>query len=150
MTQLPDSVRRAIRTFLQAFVAVFAISLLGWLGDVTLWAKCVDNCKDFPDVTVLGKAAIAGFAAGAVTLVSLIQNLLEDKTSFPAILKAPSSDGQNPAPNDAGAADYVVAGGVLAVVGLLLYLLTVGALSTIGLVLLIVGVVLLAVSLIRR
>ena len=91
--RLPDPVRRALRTFLQVFVGIFAISLTGWLGDVTSWASCTAGCGSFPDVSPLGKAAVSAVAASAAAVVAFVQNLLEDKTGMPALLKAPASDG---------------------------------------------------------
>lgn len=99
--KLPDSVRRALRTFLQGFIAVFAVSLLGWLQSVATWAQCSQQCGAFPDVTVLGKAAIAAFVAAVIAMVAWLQNHLEDKSRFPALLKAPPSPGANPVPNRA-------------------------------------------------
>lgn len=93
--RLNDATRRALRTFLQAFVGVFALSLLGWLTGVQEWASCVKDCV-FPDPTILGKAAVSGVVAGAITLITYAQNLLEDKGVIPAFAKATASSGENP------------------------------------------------------
>ena len=94
-----DATRRALRTFAQVFIGIFALSLLGWLADVQEWATCVtDACRNFPDPSVLGKAAIAAAAGGVSALVAWVQNILEDNTSFPAVFKAPASPGENPVP----------------------------------------------------
>jgi hypothetical protein len=74
-----DSIRRVLRTFLQAFLGVLLPVSLGWLQQV---AKAVTDGQTIavPDrgfwLNVLVSAVIAGFVA----TVSLIQNLLEDKT----------------------------------------------------------------------
>lgn len=42
----------------------------------------------------------AAVIACATPIVVFIQNLLEDNTSMPALLKAPASSGENPTPKD--------------------------------------------------
>jgi succinate-acetate transporter protein len=81
---------RAIRTAVQTFVGVFALGLTTWLQSISDWAS---TGGDVPDVSVLGKAAVAGFAAAVVGLVSYVQNALEDNTSWPNMLKAADADG---------------------------------------------------------
>lgn len=93
-----DAARRSLRTFIQVFVGVFAVSLLGFLGQVQEWSSCVGEVCQFPDPSVLAKAAVSAVAAGAASLVSFLQNYLEDNTAMPALLKAPASDGTNPVP----------------------------------------------------
>ena len=51
---------------------------------------------------VLQSAGVAGVFSGTIALVAWIQNQLEEKTNMPAILKAPSSEGNNPVPDSAG------------------------------------------------
>ena len=68
---------RAWRTFYQAFLALFLFTLVGWLGDVVTWAQCVEACQAFPQLTVLGKAAVAGIASAGIALVSFLQNAVE-------------------------------------------------------------------------
>ena len=83
----PDPVRRALCTFAQTFVGLFLISVAGWLATVVTWAQCTTACTAFPDLTPLGKAAVAAFGAAAVAAVSFVQNYLEDHTSVPTVLK---------------------------------------------------------------
>lgn len=98
MTKLPDWVRRGIRTFIQAFIGIFAGLALPWLNDVVTWASH-HNGNAFPAWSVIGKACVAGVGAGLVALISGVQNGLEDHTKFPALLKAPASGGVAPAPD---------------------------------------------------
>jgi hypothetical protein len=70
------AVKRAWRTFAQAFVALYVVYLLPFLTDVMNWAEG----GAFPDTSVLAKAGVAATAAGAVALVSYLQNYAEDKT----------------------------------------------------------------------
>lgn len=44
----------------------------------------------------------AAIVVVATPLLTALQNWLEDNTAVPAILKAPASSGQNPAPDNAG------------------------------------------------
>ena len=78
---MSDATRRAIRTLMQFVVG-------GGLGTLVseLAAKTADP---------LVKAAIV---VGAAFVVSYAQNWLEDNTAFPALLKAPASEGENPIP----------------------------------------------------
>jgi hypothetical protein len=91
---LPDWLRRAIRTWLQSFLA----SLLATLSTV--------GAADLPALTTWlwwQKAlAAAVFSAGMATLtavVSALQNSAEDSGAIPALLKAPASGGENPVPD---------------------------------------------------
>lgn len=59
-------------------------------------ARC-ETCT-FPDARPLAKGLVFAASAAAVALVSFVQNALEDNTNFPALLKAPASDGENPLP----------------------------------------------------
>lgn len=83
---MPDALRRAIRTFVQAFLGSIISS--GVLSAMSTGGVV--------DLSVLGKAAAAAIVAGIIALVTFLQNFLEDNTSFPAVLKARASDGANP------------------------------------------------------
>lgn len=77
---MSDAVKRAARTFAQAFVGtIVASGVLSAVGD--------DGVIDFSDVSTLGKAAVAAVTAGLVAVVSFVQNALEDNTSFPTVGK---------------------------------------------------------------
>lgn len=89
-TSLPDSVRRALRTFLQAFVGILVTS--GALSAITT--------EGVVDWAVLKKAAISAFAAGVVAVLTYVQNAAEDRGVIPAVLKANASDGANPITKD--------------------------------------------------
>jgi hypothetical protein len=86
---LPDSVRRAIRTFIQAFIGVIltqavAIAIDAQKGEYVL------------DIEWIKRVGISALVAGVIALLTFIQNALEDNTSMPAVLKASASSGQNP------------------------------------------------------
>lgn len=92
---MSDALRRAIRTAVFTFVAIFALALTGVLGDLTEWANDGGN---FPNLDVLAKAAVAGFAAAASGLVTWIVNALEDGTAWPAFLKYKDPNAISPPP----------------------------------------------------
>ena len=78
MSRLSDPARRALRTLLQVFIAIFGLQLLGWLGEVQEWASG-GRVGQLPDPGVLVDAAVAGAAAAVSAAVSWIQNALEDR-----------------------------------------------------------------------
>jgi hypothetical protein len=86
---MTDALRRAIRTFVQAFLGSIATSGI-------LSAAATEGVVDY---SVLKKLAMSAAASGFVSLFSFLQNLLEDKGAIPAILKAPASDGVDPIPD---------------------------------------------------
>ena len=83
-----DAVRRAIRTFLQAFIGLLLASLAGeHLAPNTV-----------PTWDVVQRLLIASAFGATIALLAWLQNYLEDNTNFPALLKAPPSAGANPEP----------------------------------------------------
>lgn len=87
---MPDFVRRAIRSFVQAFLGSLTTSGI-------LSASSTDGVVDW---STLEKTGVAALAAGVIALLTLVHNLLEDTTSFPAVLKAAASSGENPVTYD--------------------------------------------------
>lgn len=67
-------VRSALRVFVYTFIAMFSLSLLGFLADVQDWASS-DNL-DFPSVAPLGKALAAALASSLAGLFSFVYNKL--------------------------------------------------------------------------
>jgi hypothetical protein len=87
-----DSTRRSLRTGIDAIMTVLAatIAMLLFPG----LAELVDGW------TAAGTTAAAGVVLGALLLFfTKIRNALEDKGKIPALLKAPASDGADPAPS---------------------------------------------------
>jgi hypothetical protein len=81
---MSDAVRRFLRTVAQ----LIAGGGLTWLTDALV--------KDIDPQYI-------PYVLGTYTsVVVLLQNWLEDNTAMPAVLKAPASSGENPAPADAG------------------------------------------------
>lgn len=84
---LPDSVRRALRTFVQAFIGVLFVQVAALVADLD------DGEIDW---NLWKRVALSALAAGFVALVTFIHNWLEDNTGLPAVGKATASSGQNP------------------------------------------------------
>lgn len=90
--RLPDSARRAIRTFVQAFTGV----VIAQAGAIAL---DVNQGNWIADVDWLKRLAISATAAGVIAVVTFLHNWSEDNiAAMPAILKSPPSGGQNPVP----------------------------------------------------
>lgn len=124
-----DALRRAIRTFVQTFLGLFLIRLVGFLNQLAEWAGCSEAGAEacaFPDITSLGYAAVAAGSAAVVAVISWLQNALEDNTNFPSLLKAQASSGQNPVTRDpqGGHSDIntIILVGILIIVAVLLFL----------------------------
>lgn len=92
-----DWLRRAARTFLQGFIGM--IVLLGFpIAQSVINAATSGQPIDL-DFNAWKTVLIASTFAGGMALVTLVHNLLEDKTGMPAILKGTASSGQNPVPD---------------------------------------------------
>lgn len=72
-----ESIRRAIRTFVITTLALFIPGLLGWLNDLTAWARG-EGSTPFPDAHGLVYLAVSAIVAGVVALVNLAWNAVED------------------------------------------------------------------------
>lgn len=88
---MPDALRRALRTFVQAFLGSIITS--GILSTV--------QEAGVVDWSALKKVAVSAAAAAVIALITWAQNFLEDTTTVPALLKAPPSPGENPVPDSA-------------------------------------------------
>jgi len=87
--KLPDSVRRAIRTFVQGFTGVLVLQAAAIAVDVGkgTWD---------PDIHWLQRVALSALAAGVISLLTFIHNWAEDAGMVPSILKATASSGADP------------------------------------------------------
>ena len=83
---MTDALKRALRTFLQAFLGVFATLAIPTLNGVITSAGDANGYVNI-DVTLLGNAAIAGIVAGVIALISWAQNALEQKTGTDVLPK---------------------------------------------------------------
>lgn len=110
---MTDPIRRAIRGWFQTFLGSI----------ITSGVLSTFEAEGVVDWAVLKKALISAAVAGVVAVVTLIQNVLEDHTTMPALLKAPPSPGVNPVPDESGQAViwWVIVGALAAVVLLALF-----------------------------
>jgi hypothetical protein len=95
---MPDSLRRAIRTFVQAFVGTLAVLAIPALTDLV---RSISSAEPYEiDFRFWQGVVIAACASGVIALVSWLQNFLEDKGAVPSVLKATPSAGANPVTRD--------------------------------------------------
>ena len=82
---MSDAFRRAVRTFFQGFVGVLALIAIPILNDMV---SAVGDGNDVVlDVNIWQSVLMAAVAGGVISLISYVQNELEDKTKVPAPLK---------------------------------------------------------------
>lgn len=83
--KLPDSIRRAIRTFLQAFVGTLAVLAVPALSDLV---RQISSSEPYQiDFRFWQGVVIAACVSGIIALVSWAQNALEDKGTIPSVGK---------------------------------------------------------------
>lgn len=82
-----ESVKRAVRTFVITTLALFVPGLLGWLNEITAWARA-EGQAPFPDGVGLVYLAVSASVAGVVAVVNLLWNAIEDTTGH-AMLRDP-------------------------------------------------------------
>jgi hypothetical protein len=82
---MTDAVRRALRTFAQAFIGTFILVAVPWATNIV---TAIVNAKPYElDFNVLQSAGIAGVFAGGIAIVSWVQNALEDHGTVKPMLK---------------------------------------------------------------
>lgn len=82
---MTDAQRRAIRTFLQALLALI---------------PTIPGAAVAFDVSAATCAKIGAVGTILITVVTFVVNWLEDNTRMPALLKAHASEGLNPVTSD--------------------------------------------------
>lgn len=91
-----DWLRRAARTFLQAFVGTLSVMAIPALNDII---RAISSAEPYTfDVDLWQGVIIAACLSGVIALISALQNGLEDKAGMPALGKGVASSGQNPVP----------------------------------------------------
>jgi hypothetical protein len=95
---MTDSVKAALYTALWTFIGVFGVSLLGWIGDVAVWAS--SDTDMFPAVTPLGKAAVAALAAAASGFVGWVVRASQSHGWLPGEPPQYPHKTQSPPPSD--------------------------------------------------
>lgn len=83
--KLPDSVKRALRTFLQAFVGTLALLAVPAMTDIV---RQISSSEPYEiDFRFWQGVVVAACISGVIALVSWAQNALEDKDVIPAVGK---------------------------------------------------------------
>lgn len=78
-----DAFRAACWTALFTFVALFGLSLLGWLNDVWEWAQDKEHIVLFPDPAVLLKAAVSATVAAITGLINFVVRWAQSRSLLP-------------------------------------------------------------------
>ena len=73
--QVLDILERAAWTFIQAFVGIVSVGILGYVSLVSAWANN-GGVGDFPPPNALGIALIGGIAAGIAAAMSLVKGAI--------------------------------------------------------------------------
>lgn len=84
-----DSIKRVVRTFGITVVVLFVPGLLGWINDVTDWAKG-QGSTPFPDAHGLAYLGVSAITAAFVAAGNLVLNAIEDATGK-GILRTPTT-----------------------------------------------------------
>jgi TRAP-type C4-dicarboxylate transport system permease small subunit len=74
-----DGLKRVIRTFLIAFFGIFIPGAFQFLNEITQWATS-EGQKPFPDMHSASFILVAAVVAGAIALLNLVVNWIEDTT----------------------------------------------------------------------
>lgn len=77
---MTNEFRAAATTAVITFLTLFAASAVGFVGQLQEWAS---TGGQFPDVSVLGKAAVSAAIAGLAGLVNFAYRWLQSKEALP-------------------------------------------------------------------
>lgn len=78
-----DALKAAAYTALWVFLAMFGMTALGWLADVSSWATSQDATVVFPDPRLLVKGVIAAVVAAASFVVAAVVRLAQAHNILP-------------------------------------------------------------------
>lgn len=84
-----ETVRRTVRTFLQAFLGILVPGLLGWLHDLTTWAQG-EGSTPFPDGRGLAYVGVAAIGAACIAVVTALWNGTENATGVGVLRDVPA------------------------------------------------------------
>lgn len=113
-----DVLRAALRTFMQVWVPLLLVALIGWLRDVQSWLN--DSRQSFPHLSPFSKVILSTFIAAMGGTVSLLHNALPWAKQAVYIESRDDVKGKGPENGDDGYYDPVY---LIVVVVVLLVLL---------------------------
>ncbi len=79
---MSNEFKAALWTALFTFVTLFGTSVLGFVQALTDWASS-DGTVDFPDVSTLGKAAVAAALAAVTGLINYVVRVAQSRQLLP-------------------------------------------------------------------
>lgn len=71
--------KRVVRTWLASFAGLFIPGVLGWLNELTEWARA-EGQRPFPDATSLAYVGVVAISASSIALVNGLLIWLEDRS----------------------------------------------------------------------
>lgn len=77
---MSNELRAALATAVVTFLTLFAASAVGFVGQLQEWA---DTGGEFPDVSVLGRAAVSAALAALAGLVNYAYRWLQARGALP-------------------------------------------------------------------
>lgn len=74
--EIRNSIKAGAYTALFTFIAMFGLSLIGWLQDIAEWASS-SGTDEFPSFTTLGYASISAITAAVIGLFNTVVRLAQ-------------------------------------------------------------------------
>jgi hypothetical protein len=137
--QLKDAAVSFFRVWVITTLGLWIPGLLGWVHEVSEWAD-QKGAPAFPDPSNLAFLFVAALTAAFPAALAAIVRLLENGFDLKLLPRPAGPNDIPPTPGETGAVSLVMVGCIVAVLGLLLWVLT--TLDVVGVVLLVVGVAL--------
>lgn len=82
--ELKNAIKAGAWTALFTFIGLFFLSAIGWVQDVAEWASS-NGAVEFPDLSVLGYAAVSAMCAGVIGLFNVIVRAVQSMTNVGTI-----------------------------------------------------------------
>lgn len=79
---MSNEFKAALSTAVFTFIALFGASLVGWVQQVVEWSAA-GGVEVFPDVSTLGKAAVAAAGAALTGLINYVVRVAQAKGVLP-------------------------------------------------------------------
>lgn len=113
-----DGFRRVLRTFLIAFLGLLVPGALGWLNDLTEWARS-EGQAPLPDARSLAYVGVMAVGAGFIAVLNALWIGVEDATGKGVLRQVTPK----PRPGERGVFDVRMAAGAALAIGVVVLLL---------------------------